>query len=391
MRKAIAKDGKESTSVTLRDVARVAGVSVSTASRALHGASGRAVTRAIEERVWEAARQVDYRPNEAAQQLGRNEDGAGRRTHNVGIIVTAAYRFSDPFWAPVLDGVTDELLRQQYHVRFTYLAGDLEDDRRRHFISPLFVDGLLLMGDMTLPGVIGDVGWPAPMVAVLGADCVRDWEADLRLDVVTIEKRVVVGQLVDHLVALGRRGLAFLGPTTAQDKRAEAFVQALARQNLPLPPEFLVECAYTTDDAYRAASSFFSRLDHAGLALDGLVCGCDTIAIGALRAARECGLRVPDDLALTGFDDITFARDTDPPLTTAHVPKTVLGEVAARRLLERIERPDWPPLILTVPTSLVVRASSGTLAAPSGADDDDGREPMSPHGALGGEVVERGG
>jgi len=229
------------------------------------------------------------------------------------------------------------------------------------------------------------------MVVVLGADGARDWEVDIRLDVVSVEKRVVIAQLVDHLVALGRRRLAFLGPTPAQDRRAEAFAQALERQGLSPRPDFLVECDYVTDDAYRAASAFFRRCDRADLAPDGLVCGCDTIAIGALRAARECGLRVPDDLALTGFDDITFARDTDPPLTTAHVPKAVWGEVAARRLIERLEHPDWPPIIQYVPTSLVVRASSGAPASSPRVSGGDGHESMTSDGAMVGGSTERGG
>ncbi len=78
-----------------------------------------------------------------------------------------------------------------------------------------------------------------------------------------------------------------------------------------------------------------------------------------MRAAKERGLRLPDDLAITGFDDISFARDLDPPLTTIHVPKELLGELAVRKLMERINRPDRPPVVQTVQTTLVVRASCG--------------------------------
>lgn len=92
---------------------------------------------------------------------------------------------------------------------------------------------------------------------------------------------------------------------------------------------------------------------------DALACGCDTIAIGAMRAAKERGLRLPDDLAITGFDDIVFARDLDLPLTTIHVPKELLGELAVRKLLERIDHPERPPVVQMVPTTLVAPGSCG--------------------------------
>lgn len=122
----------------------------------------------------------------------------------------------------------------------------------------------------------------------------------------------------------------------------------------------MVEAPWSTEGAYAAAIPFLRR--H-GRAIDALVCGCDTMAIGAMRAARDCGIRLPEDLAVTGFDDITFARDIDPPLTTVQVPKELMGQLAARRLLERIARPDLPPIIQTVPTSLVIRASCGAPGA----------------------------
>jgi DNA-binding LacI/PurR family transcriptional regulator len=92
---------------------------------------------------------------------------------------------------------------------------------------------------------------------------------------------------------------------------------------------------------------------------DALVCACDTIAIGAMRAAKEHGLRLPDDLAITGFDDIDFARDLDLPLTTIHVPKELLGELAVRKLIERFSHAERPPIVRTVQTTLVVRHSYG--------------------------------
>ncbi len=113
-----------------------------------------------------------------------------------------------------------------------------------------------------------------------------------------------------------------------------------------------------TDEAYPVALEAL----RASPRPQAVICANDAIAIATLCAARACGLRVPHDLAITGFDDIAFARDLDPPLTTVHVPKQLVGETAVRRLIERIARPALPPIIQVVPTALIVRRSCG--AAP---------------------------
>jgi DNA-binding LacI/PurR family transcriptional regulator len=325
--------------------------------------------------VREAAQQVGYRDDRwSASRHARRDDGLAGRTGNVGIVLEACERFADPFWAPVLEGATEELLRLGYGVRFNFLDVDLEDERNKRQISPDNVDGLIVLGGMESPSIVGDVGWPVPMVVAIGPDCRPDWEADLRHDVITMEKRVAMGQLVDHLLALGRRRLVFFGPSPEYDRRAEGFVLAMTRRNVPVGQDSLIACGFSAEEGQNAMSALLRRLDEFGEAPDGVVCASDLVAIGALRALKEYGVRVPDDMAVTGFDDIAFAADTHPPLTTLHVPKALFGGLAARQLLERIERPDQPPIILTVPSRLVVRESCGArLSAQPAGQAADGR------------------
>jgi DNA-binding LacI/PurR family transcriptional regulator len=140
----------------------------------------------------------------------------------------------------------------------------------------------------------------------------------------------------------------------------DGFVHALARHDLAFNPSLFMECGFSTEEGSAATLALIVK--HAK-DIDGLVCACDTLAIGAMRAAKECALRLPDDLAITGFDDIPFSRDLDPPLTTVRVPKELMGELAARRLIERMNHPAWPPIIQAVPTALAIRASCGAPAA----------------------------
>lgn len=353
---------------TLRDVAKMAGVSISTASRAISDDRLRPVAPETRERIWEAVRQLNYEPNDAAQRLVRRVDSRVRRTYSVGLILgQVSYKFSDPFWSPVLDGVDEELIRQEYHLRFALTIDDLERPSQRALLNRTHVDGMILLGGVQPLREMID---PAHCVMVEGRDIQGRWNEQLPTDIIAIEKRRAIYRLVEHLVALGHRCLGFLGPSPADDERAEAFIHALARHDLPFDPALYLHSPWPAEGAYEVAKTLFAG----GTIPDALVCGCDTIAIGVMRAAKEYGLRLPDDLAITGFDDISFARDLDPPLTTVHVPKELLGELAVRKLIERIGHPERPPVVQMVPTTLVVRGSCGApqshapaLAEPDGA------------------------
>src|SRR5579871_3975722 len=138
---------------TLRDVARLAGVSISTASRALSGDHTGLVASETQRRVWEAVQQLQYEPNDAAQRLVRAVDDPERRTHNVGLILgNTSYKFNDPFWSPVLHGVDTELSRQHYHLRFAFTLDDLKLSHQRRLLARAHIDGLILAGDVARCG-----------------------------------------------------------------------------------------------------------------------------------------------------------------------------------------------------------------------------------------------
>jgi DNA-binding LacI/PurR family transcriptional regulator len=333
----------------------MAGVSISTASRALAGDRTRPVAPETRERIWEAVRALQYQPRDAGQRLVRRVDSRVGRTYSIGLILgQVSYKFSDPFWSPVLDGVDDELIRQEYHLRFAFTFDDLARPSQRQLLSRSHVDGLILLGTVPPLELVSGID-PRRTVIISNMDDQGRWKETLPADIIAIEKRRAMYRLVDHLVGLGRRRLGFLGPSPTADERAEAFLDALAHHDLPREPANYLLSPWPAEGAYEVAKMLLTG----GNIPDALVCGCDTIAIGAMRAAKECGMRLPDDLAITGFDDISFARDLDPPLTTIHVPKELLGELAVRKLIERIGHPEYPPIVQTVQTTLVVRGSCG--------------------------------
>jgi LacI family transcriptional regulator len=339
---------------TLRDVAKLAGVSVATASRALQG--NYPVSAEKQERIWDAVRQLHYEPNDAAQRLAeahrlvRGVDTQVRHTYSVGLVLNlgASRVFADPYWSLVLEGVRQELVLQQYHLRFAFTLADLAQGRQRRLLSRAHIDGLIVIGEPYPSEEIGAerTVW---LPSTLDPTVIPEEQG---IDLVVPESRRAMMKLADHLIGLGHRRFGFLGPVV---ESRDAFKQALAGHGLEIAPDYLIDTTWSAEEAYEKVKARFSE----GQLPDVLACADDGLAIGVIRAAKEVGLRLPDDLAVSGFNDNDFARDVEPPLTTIRVQKELLGEVAVRKLIERINRPSLPPVIQIIPTTLMIRASCG--------------------------------
>lgn len=328
---------------TIRDVARAAQVSIGTASKALNGRGAlRPETRA---RVRAAAEQLGFRPNDLVRSLLRG------RTFTVGLLTTDSYgRFS----IPVLTGIEDALGSARVSV---FLCNALDDParERRHLESLLAkqVDGIIVTGrriDPRPPIEIGSSHVPVlyafTQVARPGALCLLPDDAQgARL-------------AAEHLLRAGRRRLAHIsGPEDfeAVGLRAEAMRRTAEEHGAPVRDSQVLHGPWDENWAYEAANQL---LDH-DPQIDGIFCGSDLLARGVADALRERGVRVPDDVALIGFDNWEIiAAKTRPPLTTVDMNLHELGRCAGERLLAMIDG-ERATGTIRLPCSLVVRASSG--------------------------------
>lgn len=331
---------------TLQDVARRAGVSIATVSRAIHG--NYPIAHETMERIREAMQALHYEPRETRQPQESKVAGI-RQTGNIGLLTGGRFlKFSDPFWSEIFDSVNEEIHRQQYRVGFTLTPRDLEQAEQRRMLDHKHIDGLLCIGRSTLPA-------EASFEPELTVAIEHEWKTPVTIDNIVVEKRRAIHALIEHLIALGHRDLRFI-TGAFDDERTEAFREAMLRHQLPISENSCLLTGWTTEEAYPFFKELLNTMERRP---DVLVCASDLIAIGAMRAASELGLRVPDDIAVTGFDDLSFSRDLDPPLTTLHVPKDLIGQFAVRKLVERIQQPDLPPIVQVIPTTLVVRRSCG--------------------------------
>jgi LacI family transcriptional regulator len=328
---------------TIRDVALAAGVSVGTASKALNG-QGR-LREETRQRVIAEAERLEFRPNDLIKSLLRG------RTFTVGLVTTDYFgRFN----MPVIAGIEDALGNAETLV---FLCNTRDDpERERAIVASLLakqVDGIIVMGrrtDLRPPLNAGRSHVPV----VYAFSSISDPDA-----LCLVPDDVQGGSLAaEHLFALGRRHFAHItGPLNRQAavQRRDGFAATLRSRGIELSADLVSFGDWTERSGYEAAGR---RLDR-GDPLDAIFCGSDIIARGVLDCLRERGKRVPDDVAIVGFDNWDIiAEQTRPALTSIDMNLHDLGQEAARQLLLRVEG-DRSGGLIHLPCSLVVRASTG--------------------------------
>jgi LacI family transcriptional regulator len=358
--------------VTLYDVARVAGVSTATVSRVVHGQDRvRDTTRA---RVLGVIDQLGYVPDGAAQSLSR------RRKNVIGLICVERQSprqqydiesMSLLFYDEILRGVEARIRDHNWSLLISYLREAATDpDLPRLLSLSGQVDGMLI-GEGVVPSeFLARLAKRLPVVVIAGNPDER------AADVVMADNRSGSAALVAHLIEdHGRRRLYHVdGPPSAPDAKERRL--ALTDLVLARPHCELVGSSQGSFTVHSGEEAGAKLLAACGEQLpDAVVCANDLMAIGVLRAFAAAGVRVPEQVAVVGFDDIFPASLCDPPLTTVHQPMRLLGERACTRLLDRIARPGMSPKAELLPADLVLRSSCG---CPPGTET---RRPIPPLGA----------
>ncbi len=329
--------------VTIRDVARAAGVSIATASRALH--KDHLVAQSTRDAVRAAADRLLYSPHRGARSLITS------RTHTIGVLLPDLY---GEFFSEVIRGIEETAQAAGYHCllssarrRGPSLEAALRSMRGR-------VDGLVLMS----PEFTGDLSkraLPTGFPVVL----LNSPPTDVDHDSLTVANCEGAQAMVRHLAGLGHRRIAIIqgvGGNFDADERLRGYRAGLHQAGLPFAPELAVPGDFSEAAGEAGALALLAS----GHPPTAIFAANDGMAIGALFALRNSGIRVPEDIAIGGFDDIPMARYVEPALTSVHVDISALGSRAAARLFSALERPAGRDFSReTLPTTLVVRRSCG--------------------------------
>ncbi|WP_426368040.1 LacI family DNA-binding transcriptional regulator [Streptomyces sp. E-08] len=327
---------------TLDEVAELAGVSRSVASRVLNDAPH--VSRAKREAVERAVHRLGYVPNPTARALATRQTGAAA------LVVSGEDPsiFADPFFAQVIVGASAALEDADLHLMLCLAASDRGRRRVERLLRAKGADGVMLMA-LREDDPLARMAEEAEIPVVFGG---RPVGLDPRW-YVDVDNAGGARAATEHLIAAGRTRVATICgrlDTEAGRARHRGYRDAMLSAGLdPYPPE---AGDFTEAGGAAAMAALLDRHPD----LDGVFAASDNMGAGALRSLRRAGRSVPGDVAVVGFDDLDVSRMADPPLTTVNQPIEGLGREMARMLVALIHGQDPTPLIL--PTRLVVRASA---------------------------------
>ena len=335
---------------TMADIAKVAGVSVSTVSRALSGST--LVASAKVDEILRVAREAGYVVNATARNLRL------KRTQTIGVVVPLAHEagqpLTDPFLSQMLIHLADEITVRGYGM-FLQKVLTSGKDWLQHLVASGRADGFIVIGQSTERETLQTVGEAYLPLVVWGGQLVGDSYCTIGTD-----NRGGTRAVTEHLLATGRKRLVFLGNPKMPELGlryagyAEAVTEA-ATQNPEIAPPRSVPVHLTATGAYDAVHELIGS----GLDFDGLVCASDVIALSALRALTSRGLNVPQDVAVTGYDDIPLAAHANPSLTTVHQDLPLAAATLVERLFRRMDGHNLPSI--TLPSRVVVRESSAPV------------------------------
>lgn len=333
--------------INIRDVARAAGVSTMTVSRVINNPA--VVAPPTRERVQQVIDELKYTPSSVARSLRSN------RTYTIGLITVD---FADHFFANLSVGAELEARRRGFRVMLS--STERNPNNEREFVTLLAeqrVDGILLARDaIQVPQ--DPLTDPLPVdVPIVSTGFFRPELALCSVDIDNVDG----GRLAtDHLLDHGHRRIAILtGPVDhkAAVDRLEGYQLALSRAGIKLDPHLIVHAhGRQPDDGYMAMNELIQR----EINFSAVFVYSDALAIGAMRALRRAGLKIPDDVSIVAYDNIDFAAFTDPPLTTIQQPIQELGALATRILIEYIETGERPVPITILRCFLVERGSVKT-------------------------------
>lgn len=331
----------------IRAVSKIAGVSVATVSRTL--STPDVVSEETRKKVLAAVKETGYKPNLMARNF------RSRKSYSILVLVPD---LSNPFFAMVISGIQQAAKARGYSVVLGNTMGDAEVERElAHQLHTNQADGIIQLSSR-FPLADDDCSEGVTPAVINCCECVDDDS----MPTVTLDNSGAAKALTDHLLALGHKRIAVISgpaesPLTAA--RLDGYRQALTAAGLSFDASLVTEGDYSLASGAAGAGTLLAASNRP----TAMVCFNDEMAIGAMHEIRKSGLSVPSDISVTGFDNLSFAAYTDPPLTTISQPTEAFGTEAVAMLFEVMAGRTNEARHLTLPYELIVRASTSAPKA----------------------------
>lgn len=325
------------------DVAKEAGVSISTVSRVIQGASN--VLPETRTRVEDAIQHLNYHPNRLAQQF---------RAQQTKMILVIVPEIGNPFFADILTGIEDVAAKVDYNVLLVDSHGNRAVESRCYeMLSQKLVDGIITFSVGIPKEELKQLASQYPVVIGIR------YFSEKTIANVTIDNIKATKDITSYMLNLGHKRICYLGGLEGvpiyQD-RASGYMEALKERGIPVDHSLIVHCTPDVQGGYDAISSLLHDADRKFTAI---VASGDIMAIGAIRALNDRGLKIPDDVAISGFDDIAFSALVTPSLTTVRQPKHQIGVRTMEKLMDLIAGKTLASNRDVLNYEIVIRESSG--------------------------------
>jgi LacI family transcriptional regulator len=335
--------------VTLRDVARVAGVHPATVSRALNEETRGLVNEETARRVLKAAEKLGYKPNPIARGLKTN------RSYTIGVLIPD---LTNPLFPPILRGIEDRLETAGY----TPLTANTDNDPERELLDSQTMRARQVDGIIAATARRDHRLHDALLEAGIELVLVNRRQDELRVSSATADDRMGMRLAVEHLLSLGHTRIAHLaGPldySTGLDRHDSFHETMRAAGHEPDPDLVLVAEAFTESEGARLCRQLMEERRE----FTAVAAANDLIALGCYDVFAERGVRCPEEISVVGFNDMPFADRFQPPLTTIHIPHYEIGKAAGELMLERLQNGEAPPREVRLEPSLVARGSTAPPA-----------------------------
>lgn len=333
--------------MTLKEIAKEAGVSISTVSRVINNNS-KAASKDVQDRIWEIVRRTGYTPNSMAQNLKQGSaSGSEAKSRSLAcLFARTPDSMADMFFTSLARSIEQEAFRHNYILKYSFSAFDINNPTTYQLIADNNVNGIAVLGrcDKQTLKFLKQYFNNVVYAGLNGLDA--------NYDQVVCEGRQAARTVTEHLISLGHTRIAYIGET-AYEERYAGYCDALVCRKLPLKREYIADVHLSSEDGYRGAKMLMER----GTDATAVFCSNDITAIGAMHAFQESGLKIPRDLSVISIDDIDTAQYLTPMLTTIHIPTQEMGQMAAKILIDRIEGGHRLPVKLQLPFYLANRES----------------------------------
>lgn len=336
----------------LKDIAERVGVSISTVSRVMKNDVNRSVSEETRKKIWETAEELGYR----SQRPVKKKKMEPKTSYAIGCVVAIPQnKYNSPYFSVIMEGIEKQLAESGMRLEFVYsIENDGDTVQLQSLVKEHRIDGMIVVERIDPEAY----RWlKANVRSVVGVDI-----TDPDIPVVGYDREAAAREATNHLIAQGHRLIAYVGGAEYKndfraEKRFLGYQRAMNEAGLPIDDDWVIDVKWDVSLSYELTRKAFANNESRPTAI---FAASDMMAIAAMRAATEQGLRVPEDIAFFGVDNIEISEFTSPPLSTIHVPKLEMGMFAVKQLLDYLDHQHEVAVKVIIPYRCIFRQSSNS-------------------------------